>query len=110
LHTELNVVLKSLGAKELERFRQNAVLNLSTIFLQLCPESLEYPRSNGPPNLRFTGGIPRKTTRAHNSSELLGWWNDIVDRGDTQIVAFLQGTVALKPENHILPTLEALKD
>lgn len=110
LHTELNKILKGLGAKELEQFRQNAVLNLSTIFLQLCPESLEYPRSNGPPNLRFTGGLPRKATRAHNSPELPDWWNDIVERGDTRIVAVSQGTVALKPENLILPTLEALKD
>jgi UDP:flavonoid glycosyltransferase YjiC (YdhE family) len=110
LHTELNTILKGLGAKELEQFRQNAVLSLSTIFLQLCPESLEYPRSDGPPNLRFTGGLPGKETRPHDSSDLPDWWNDIVNRGETRIVAVSQGTIALKPESLIIPTLEALRD
>jgi UDP:flavonoid glycosyltransferase YjiC (YdhE family) len=110
LRTELKTVLRSLGAKETDQYRQNAVLNLSTIYLQLCPESLEYPRSNAPPTLRFTGGLPRPKQQHLDPSQLPDWWSEIVCRGTTKLVAVSQGTVATRPEALIIPTLEALKD
>ncbi len=110
LRTELNTVLRGLGAKETDQYRQNAVLNLSTIYLQLCPKSLEYPRSNTPPTLRFTGGLPRPKQQHPDPPELPDWWSGIVYRGMTKLVAVSQGTVATSPELLIIPTLEALKD
>lgn len=110
LRTELNTVLRGLGAKETDQYRQNAVLNLSTMYLQLCPKSLEYPRSNAPPTLRFAGGLPRPKQQKLDPSQLPDWWSEIVYRGMTKLVAVSQGTVATSPEALIIPTLEALKD
>ncbi len=110
MREQLNSILQDLGAKETDQHRQNAVLDLSNIFLQLCPRSLEYPRSDAPPGLRFTGGLPRNHTRTHDPSGLPDWWSELSNRGKTRIVAVSQGTVAMKPENLIIPTLEALKD
>jgi UDP:flavonoid glycosyltransferase YjiC (YdhE family) len=110
LRTELNTILRGLEAKETDQYRQNAVLDLSTIFLQLCPESLEYPRGDAYPRLRFTGGLPRPKKETHDQSELPDWWGDVVNRGTTRIVAVSQGTVVTSPETLIIPTLEALKD
>ncbi|PMD40863.1 glycosyltransferase family 1 protein [Hyaloscypha variabilis F] len=110
LRTELNTILRGLGAKEIDQYRQNAVLNLSTLFLQLCPPSLEFHRSNAPPTLRFTGGLPRPKHQSHNPSELPGWWSEVVNKGNNRIVAVSQGTIVNGPESLIIPTLEALKD
>ncbi|KAE9367955.1 glycosyltransferase family 1 protein [Stipitochalara longipes BDJ] len=110
LRTELNEILRGLGATETDQYRQNAVLNLSPLFLQLCPKSLEYPRSNAPPGLRFTGGLPRPKHQSHDSSELPDWWSEVVNKGNTRIVALSQGTIVTSPETLIIPTLEALKD
>jgi UDP:flavonoid glycosyltransferase YjiC (YdhE family) len=110
LRTELNTILRGLGAKETHQYRQNAVLNLSTIYLQLCPKSLEYPRSNAPPTLRFTGGLPRPKQQHVDPSQLPEWWSEIVYRGMIKLVAVSQGTIATSPEELIIPALEALKD
>jgi UDP:flavonoid glycosyltransferase YjiC (YdhE family) len=109
LRRELNTILRDLGAKETDQYRQNAVLNLSTTFLQLCPASLEYPRVDAYPRLRFTGGLPRPKKETHDPSELPDWWGDVTNRGTTKIVAVSQGTVVTSPETLIIPTLEALK-
>jgi UDP:flavonoid glycosyltransferase YjiC (YdhE family) len=109
LRAELNTILRGLGAKETDQYRQNAVLKLSTLFLQLCPPSLEYPRRDAPETLRFTGGLPRPSKQSH-PSELPHWWSSVVSKGKTHIVAVSQGTIATKPEALIIPTLEALKD
>jgi UDP:flavonoid glycosyltransferase YjiC (YdhE family) len=110
LRTELNEILRGLGAKETDQYRQNVVLKLSTLFLQLCPASLEYPRSDLPKTFRFTGGLPRPSKQSLDLSELPGWWNDVANKGKTRIVSVSQGTIATNPEALIIPTLEALKD
>jgi UDP:flavonoid glycosyltransferase YjiC (YdhE family) len=110
LRSELNTILRSLGAKETDEVRYNAILNLSDIFLQLCPPSLEYPRGGAYPRLRFTGGLPSPNTQSHHTSELPDWWGDITNKGNARIVSVSQGTIANNPENLIIPTLKALKD
>lgn len=110
LRPHLNEMLRQLGAKEITQQRQNAVMDLSTIFLQLCPPSLEFSRSDAPPTLRFTGGLPRRESKVSDPSELPDWWSDISNGSKpTKIIAVSQGTITLDFKALIIPTLEALK-
>ena len=108
---ELNRVLETLGARRTNLYRHNAIMELSTIFLQLCPPSLEYPRSDAPSTLRFTGGLPRSNSQSNKNPELPAWWDDITLNPENRfVVAVSQGTVALDYNHLIIPTLEALKE
>jgi UDP:flavonoid glycosyltransferase YjiC (YdhE family) len=107
---ELNKVLGQLGARGTNLYRHNAVMELSDIFLQLCPQGLEYPRVDAPPTLRFTGGLPRNDS-AWSKPELPSWWNELEsDSRQRHVVAVSQGTVARNYHDLIIPTLDALKD
>lgn len=115
MQAELNTTLSTLGAREIEEYRHNAVISLSDIFLQLCPPILEYPRSDIPPPLRFTGGLPRDPgLNGSSAKEPAEWWEEIVQnsrKGKQErkhIIAVSQGTMALAYSDLIIPTLNAL--
>lgn len=106
--TEFNKVMEQLGARSTDLYRHNAIMELSSIYLQLCPPSLEYPRSDAPPTLRFTGGLELKSNEA---VELPTWWEDIeLNSEKRRIVAVSQGTVSFDYSHLNIPTLEALKN
>lgn len=107
----LNDTLQSLGARKIDTYRHNAIMSHSTLFLQLCPPSLEYPRSDAPPTLRFTGGLPRNVIDPTIASELPCWWDEIVQNpSKKRIVAVSQGTMVLNYTDLIIPTISALAD
>ncbi|CZR67184.1 related to N-glycosyltransferase [Phialocephala subalpina] len=112
MQRELNSTLASLGARGIEEYRHNAVISLSDIFLQLCPPSLEYPRSDIPPSLRFTGGLPRDPPSVtHSTKDLPSWWSEIIQNSKKErkkIIAVSQGTMTLNYRDLIIPTLNAL--
>lgn len=71
-------------------------------FLQLGPASLEYPRSDLTPNVRFVGALP-----TDGGAALPEWWSDL--DGSRPVVHVTQGTI----DNHdldrlIRPTIAAL--
>lgn len=76
-------------------------------FLHLAgtiPE-FEYPRSDLPPQVHFTG--PLLPTLAIDFTPP-AWWHELT--GDTPIVHVTQGTVATNPTDLIVPTLRALEE
>lgn len=98
-------IFKDLGAERPER-----VLDLSVIlpdrFLQMCIRSLEYPRVNPPPSLRFIGGLPQghRAVKAKPT-----WWDDVaVNSKNKRIVAVSQGTATTMYEKLIIPTIQGL--
>jgi UDP:flavonoid glycosyltransferase YjiC (YdhE family) len=104
---ELNRILERLGAETTNLYRHNAVIRLSNVFLQLCSPSLEYPRSDVPPTLRFTGGLPRSDIKSIPPPST--WWNEVaLNNRKRHIVAVSQGTVMRNYNSLIIPTLEAL--
>jgi UDP:flavonoid glycosyltransferase YjiC (YdhE family) len=110
-HIEFNTILEQLGARSTELYRYNAIMQLSDIYLQLCPPSLEYPRSDAPGTLRFTGGLPRTESKSSEAGELPTWWDDIkLNPEKRHIVAVSQGTVSFDYSHLNIPTLQALKD
>lgn len=74
-------------------------------FLQLCPPSLEFPRGDTLPTLRFAGSVPRSSM-----SEFVPpvWWSDVLSAKN--VIAVTQGTFAVEYSHLIIPTLEGLKD
>ncbi|CBF86006.1 hypothetical protein AN2010.2 [Aspergillus nidulans FGSC A4] len=80
--------------------------------VQPCSPSLEYPRSDLSPNVRFIGGTPR----ADVGPELVlpEWWGELSDAktGDSpkNIVFVSQGTVMVDYGMLLIPTIKALAD
>lgn len=72
----------------------------------------EFPRKNVGIDLRYFGALKKPQEQQSESSDLPSWWNDVIQAKaeGKKIVVVSQGTVETKPEELILPTLEALKD
>ncbi|KQM59549.1 hypothetical protein ASE64_09390 [Agreia sp. Leaf210] len=71
-------------------------------FLQLGPATLEYPRTDLSPNVRFIGSLP-----SEGGGGLPSWWNEL--DGSRRVVYVTQGTI----DNHdfdrlVRPTITAL--
>lgn len=68
---------------------------------------LEYPRSDLPDNVEFTGAM---LPRGVDDFVPPPWWGDVVAAREAgrPVVLVTQGTVATDPENLLLPAVEAL--
>ncbi|KAF4971934.1 hypothetical protein FSARC_1377 [Fusarium sarcochroum] len=102
-------VLKELGATEIlePQVPFHHWVNIHDLTLQMCPPSLEYPRSDMPSNIKFAGCATPKPVPA--DFVYPSWWED-VKRGDRRIVAVTQGTIAREATDLIIPTIQALAD
>ncbi|CZT00493.1 hypothetical protein WAI453_009303 [Rhynchosporium graminicola] len=79
------------------------------VFLQMCIPSAEYPRSDAPAHLRFAGGIPKGSREPMKDRP--SWWNEVVENKEKNDIIFVcQGTLALRYNELIIPTIEALKN
>ena len=75
------------------------------LYLQGTVPSFEYPRSDLPPQIHFTGtSIPPAPSDFTPPS----WWSDL-DK-DLPVIFVTQGTVATEASNLLIPTIEALAD
>lgn len=75
----------------------------------MCTPSAEYPRSDAPKSIRFTGGLPKGTKEG--MSENLTWWNEVVDNPTKKDIVFVcQGTVSPNYADTVIPTMESLED
>ncbi|KAI9640672.1 hypothetical protein NHQ30_010981 [Ciborinia camelliae] len=99
-----------LGARRPEAFFLDTPYLLADRFIQLCAPSAEYPRSDAPKTLIFSGAAPKihgdgvVTTRPP-------WWEKVTARPSTTRVIFVcQGTLALNYEDLLIPTLHAFAD
>lgn len=78
-------------------------------FLQMCVPSIEWPRTDLPSSVQFSGGLPKGQRDPWLSAS--AWWKEL-SAGDEKkdIIAVSQGTLLLDDFNHlVIPTLEALK-
>ena len=57
--TAYGEALTSVGAKKPDVFLLDALYVLPDRFIQMCTPSVEYPRSDAPKTLRFSGGYPK---------------------------------------------------
>lgn len=114
-----NEIMESLGASSdsysPDEFGFDAPYLWPNRFLQMCPPSIMYPRSDAPSSFRYAGGLPRlgpKTNSSFEEKSLPSWWEaEVVHRPSSQKVVFVcQGTVIFDYTALVLPTIEALKD
>jgi UDP:flavonoid glycosyltransferase YjiC (YdhE family) len=107
---ELQWVLEDLGIEErkeiphmFERFQ------LPEAHLQMCISSLELPRTDMPPNVRFIGGVPASDVDVWKGRP--GWWGEVeVTKGERDVIAVTQGTMDIDYTELIIPAIEALRD
>ncbi|PYI02360.1 UDP-Glycosyltransferase/glycogen phosphorylase [Aspergillus sclerotiicarbonarius CBS 121057] len=80
------------------------------IMLQPCSPSVEYPRSDLSPKIRFVGGTPRM--EIDPSMALPGWWDELKANKQTaspkKVVFVTQGTFRIDYTELIIPTMQAL--
>ncbi|KAF8915056.1 putative UDP-glucuronosyltransferase 2A3 [Mucidula mucida] len=111
--SELERVLATLGGAkpDLPQNVFDAVILKVDRFLQMCVPSLEYPRSDAPDSVRFTGGLPRGHRYRGKEAQLPDWWQTVITNPEKKrIVAVAQGTVQLDYSQLVMPTLTALAD
>jgi hypothetical protein len=72
----------------------------------------EFPRTDIGLDLRYFGALKTVKKTSSMTNNLPNWWDDLRNAKEAgkKIVVVSQGTVETKPEELILPTLEALKD
>ncbi|TEY37428.1 hypothetical protein BOTCAL_0519g00070 [Botryotinia calthae] len=102
--------LEVCGAKSPGFFFLDAPYLLPDRVIQLCARSVEYPRSDLPKTLVFSGGLP-KSHKDVVSTTRPSWWDEVTTNASKKRIVFVsQGTVALNYEDLIIPTIEAFAD
>lgn len=78
----------------------------------MCAPSTQYPRSDAPKGLRFTGGLPKSGKQSPKVPvERPAWWDEVINNEAKKDIVFVcQGTVAMNYNDLVLPTMEAVKD
>ncbi|KAK1994960.1 UDP-Glycosyltransferase/glycogen phosphorylase [Colletotrichum falcatum] len=106
LRHEYNAAIKSLGAtQEAPPDFLWSWQSSYDVTLQLCPPSLEYPRSDFPDAVKYAGCLPPKPIDP--SFRYPEWWSEIT-AGTKKIVAVTQGTVAMEYTSLVIPTFQGL--
>jgi UDP:flavonoid glycosyltransferase YjiC (YdhE family) len=85
------------------------VVKLPDRYLQMCIPSLEFPRTDWPPNFRFAGSFP--SMAPDSWTERPNWWEEVVSNvAQKDIVALSQGTLNINYNELILPAMKGLRD
>ncbi|KAK0120129.1 hypothetical protein ONS95_011537 [Cadophora gregata] len=109
LTESLNEIFAGFGLDKMKQHIMDLHVTAPHRWIQMCIPSLEYPRANPPPGLRFAGGLPgghRGVTRAKPD-----WWEDVtVNAAKKRIVFVSQGTATDLYEKLIIPTLQGLAE
>ncbi|KAF2646682.1 UDP-Glycosyltransferase/glycogen phosphorylase [Massarina eburnea CBS 473.64] len=91
----------------------HAMGSLPDYLMTLGVPEFQFPRSDLRPNVRYFGAFKKVGKQGDDTvSQLPSWWEDVVKAKaeGLKIVAVSQGTVEVRPEDLVLPALEALKD
>ncbi|QPH11449.1 hypothetical protein C2857_003206 [Epichloe festucae Fl1] len=113
--TVFNEILKDVGGEAVDGFFADAPFLWPDRYLQMCPPSMMYPRSDAPKSVRFAGGIPKlpKSTDAIELPwERPTWWRDEIEINSAKrdIVFVCQGTVRMDWNDIVIPAMQGLKD
>ncbi|TGO40177.1 hypothetical protein BHYA_0041g00440 [Botrytis hyacinthi] len=98
------------GAKNPGLFFLDAPYLLPDRVIQLCTRSVEYPRTDLPKTLVFSGGLPKGHRDVVNTTHP-SWWDEVTTNASKKRIVFVsQGTVALNYGDLIIPTIKAFAD
>ncbi|KAG9240604.1 putative UDP-glucuronosyltransferase 2A3 [Calycina marina] len=99
--------IKQCGAKHQVAGFFDATFLHPDCFLQMCIPSVEYPRSDAPSHIKFAGGLP-KGNRPPYADAPVWWATDILANETKKIVLVSQGTIAMNPNELMVPTMLGL--
>ena len=107
---EFQWVLEDLGLEEGKKIPfMNEAPQLADAYLQMCTPSLELPRTDMPPNVRFIGGVPASDVDIWTGKP--EWWHEVEENKEGKdVIAVTQGTLDIDYTELIIPTIEALRD
>lgn len=102
-------IFTALGAKNVpgDILPMDTWVTAHDLTLQMTPPSVEYPRGDWHPNVRFVGAVTPRPVK--KDFVYPSWWDEVTKSGK-KIVAVTQGTVATEYEDLIIPTLQAFAD
>ncbi len=104
LTVHMNTARARVGLPPIQKDFFNALVS-PYLYLQGTVPAFEYPRSDLPPSVYFTGPFfPNPPTDFAPPT----WWDDL--QGDKPVVHVTQGTVANESDDLIVPTLQALAE
>lgn len=102
-------LLQELGASVPKRFYQDVSFWEFHRYIQMCTPSMEFPRSDAPPTIRFAGGLPANAR--DSSSSFPDWWDDIaINHQKKRIIFVSQGTLSTDASELMIPTMLAFRD
>lgn len=108
-------ILKSLDCTSLPKgFMFDAWFSSYDTTFQMCTPSLDYPRSDLHPSIRYAGALPKRGLDPN--FQYPSWWSEIKDNAALPadspdrkyIIPVAQGTVAVDYNELIIPTIKAL--
>lgn len=106
--------LKTCGCTSLpEQFMFNAWVDSYDTTFQMCNASLEYPKSDLHPSIRYAGCLPKRPIDPN--FQYPTWWPEIQSNADLpvgsaerkKVVTVTQGTVQLDYNDLLIPTIKA---
>ncbi|KAE8445458.1 hypothetical protein EG329_013348 [Mollisiaceae sp. DMI_Dod_QoI] len=102
-------ILRETGARDPGLWWRDVPFHAADRYIQMCAPSIEYPRSDAPHGLRYSGGLgPGLRDRMKSFPS---WWDDIaINPQGKRIVAVSQGTIATDASDLIVPTMMSMKD
>ncbi|CZR52954.1 related to N-glycosyltransferase [Phialocephala subalpina] len=102
-------ILKETGSKDPELYWRDVPWHKANRFIQMCAPSIEYPRSDAPAGLRYSGGLGPGLRDPMKSFP--SWWDDIaLNPQKKRIIAVSQGTISTDVKELIIPTMMSMKD
>ncbi|KAI4594332.1 hypothetical protein KJ359_008355 [Pestalotiopsis sp. 9143b] len=114
VENEYHQILKDIGCARLpESFMFDSWIDSFDTTFQMCSPSLEYPRSDLKPSIRFAGALPKRGIDP--SFEYPTWWSEIQENAALaaddpkrkKVVPVAQGTIATDYNELIIPTIKA---
>lgn len=113
--TAFDNILTGLGGQQADGFFLDAPFLWPDRFLQMCPASMMYPRSDAPRSIRYAGGMPKlpqpSDTTVLTSEKPAWWFAEVVENHEKKDIVFVcQGTVRMDWNDIVIPTMAALKD
>ncbi len=102
-----NDVRKEMGLPPRRSFFLNWNFELPTKYLAATIPEFEYPRSDLPAQVRFTGAM---LPTPPSDAELPSWWDDIAAAREEgkRVIVVTQGTVATEAHKLLLPAIRGL--
>ncbi|CAD6453695.1 cc33c666-9d10-4d36-ab9e-5571a23a85b1 [Sclerotinia trifoliorum] len=98
-----------LGARRPEYDTIDSMYVIPDRFIQLCTPSAEFPRSDLPKNIVFAGNFPRNPSVGVVARP--SWWEEVTTNPSKKRIIFVsQGTIAVKYEELIIPTIQAFAE